>query len=314
MLTPTPVAIGGAFALVSALLVARSRRAALVPVLPPLRPTILLFGDSITQQSFGPGGWGAALANTYQRTADVCLRGYSGYNTRWALRVLPRVFPAGQGAAPALVTVMLGANDANIPAPIKGQAAAASRQFVPLEEYVANLRLIMRAVAHTGCARLLLITPPPVDTAAWHTTCVRDYGVPSDADPNRSFEFTREYAEAVVQLGKETGTPTLDLHAAFLARPDWRECLRDGLHPNAAGGGLIGEAVLGAIVQHYPELQPAYFGNDGPERLAMDFPDHKEIDVDGIDESFGAYERKTLPARTAFADKSEARRGAVKRA
>lgn len=37
-------------------------------MLPPaVRPRILLFGDSITQQSFGPGGWGARLADAYQR-------------------------------------------------------------------------------------------------------------------------------------------------------------------------------------------------------------------------------------------------------
>jgi hypothetical protein len=33
----------------------------------PLRPSLVLFGDSITEQSFRPGGWGAALADTYSR-------------------------------------------------------------------------------------------------------------------------------------------------------------------------------------------------------------------------------------------------------
>lgn len=32
-----------------------------------MRPQFVLFGDSITQQSFGPGGWGAALADSYSR-------------------------------------------------------------------------------------------------------------------------------------------------------------------------------------------------------------------------------------------------------
>ena len=32
-----------------------------------LRPTFMLFGDSITQKSFAEGGWGAHLANEYQR-------------------------------------------------------------------------------------------------------------------------------------------------------------------------------------------------------------------------------------------------------
>ncbi|EAY99754.1 hypothetical protein OsI_21739 [Oryza sativa Indica Group] len=48
-----------------------------------MRPSIVLFGDSITEEAFGEGGWGAHLANHYSRSADVVLRGYSGYNTRY---------------------------------------------------------------------------------------------------------------------------------------------------------------------------------------------------------------------------------------
>ena len=79
-----------------------------------MRPVFTLFGDSITQFSFGPGGWGAALANDWQRHADIRLRGYSGYNTRWALHLLPHLFPSGGRPedTPALVVVFLGANDA----------------------------------------------------------------------------------------------------------------------------------------------------------------------------------------------------------
>ena len=275
----TAFAAGAAFALLPALLIARRR--ALLPA--PLRPEILLFGDSITQQSFAPGGWGAAVADAYQRTADVRLRGYSGYNTRWAIEALPKIFPGKRAAAaPALVTVLLGANDANRPAPLKGLAASASRQYVPLDEYVENLRSIMAAATAAGAPRLLLITPPPLDEAGWHACCVRDYGVPKDADPNRSYENTKKYAEAVMRLGKETNTPTLDLHAAFEERADWKACLRDGLHPNAAGGRLIGEAVLEAIAEYYPELRPSAYGDaDAANKLPMDFPDHKAVDAEG---------------------------------
>ena len=52
------------------------------------RRKILLLGDSITQQSFSltTSGWGAGLADWYQRSADVMLLiedGFSGYNSRW---------------------------------------------------------------------------------------------------------------------------------------------------------------------------------------------------------------------------------------
>jgi lysophospholipase L1-like esterase len=68
----------------------------------------------------------------------VVLRGLSGYNTRWALKVLPRAMEgaADAGADPAAVTVFFGANDASLPDQVQ------AHQNVPLEEYQANLRAI----------------------------------------------------------------------------------------------------------------------------------------------------------------------------
>lgn len=59
-----------------------------------MRPQFVLFGDSITQYSFATKGWGAQLANHYQRKVDVVNRGYSGYNTAWAKAAMPKVLAA----------------------------------------------------------------------------------------------------------------------------------------------------------------------------------------------------------------------------
>lgn len=51
---------------------------------------IILFGDSITQQSFSQErgfAFGAELSNQYVRKLDVVNRGLSGYNTAQALKV-----------------------------------------------------------------------------------------------------------------------------------------------------------------------------------------------------------------------------------
>ena len=89
----------------------------------PVSRQFVTFGDSITQRGFSPG-WTGTLADTYQRRADIINRGYSGYNTRWALHLLPHIFPlpptnaAAAAAAPPpprLVTVWFGANDAALP-------------------------------------------------------------------------------------------------------------------------------------------------------------------------------------------------------
>ncbi|CAN1347741.1 GDSL esterase/lipase At5g62930 [Linum perenne] len=77
-----------------------------------MRPQIVLFGDSITEQSFRSGGWGASLTDSYSRKADVFNRGYGGYNTRWALFLLHQLFPLDGRKPPIAATVFFGANDA----------------------------------------------------------------------------------------------------------------------------------------------------------------------------------------------------------
>jgi lysophospholipase L1-like esterase len=102
----------------------------------PLRPQFVLFGDSITQQSFNAGGWGAALASLYARQADVILQGYGGYNTSGALSLLDKVFPKSS-SPPDVVTVCFGANDAALPVP------ATEKIHVPVPQYRANLHQIV---------------------------------------------------------------------------------------------------------------------------------------------------------------------------
>ena len=247
------------------------------------RPQLILFGDSITQQSFRPGGWGARLADHYQRTADVVLRGYSGYTSRWCLQLLSTLFPSNR-PAPALVTVLLGANDANLPPPLRGQPAEASRQHVPLDEYRDNLRQIVQTIKSCGdgSTRVLLITPPPCDAKAWQESMERQGKAPMGAQPNRESSVTAKYAAYCMSVGEAMEVATLDLHSLMCNAPDtdYRTLLEDGLHPNNAGEEHIFKLILGAIQRNFPELAPGKF-EDGPlplpRTLPLDYPDHKRL-------------------------------------
>lgn len=243
------------------------------------RPEFVLLGDSLTQFSFGSGGWGARLADTYSRYADVTLRGFSGYTSRWIQHVLPALFPAARvDAAPALVTVFLGANDAALPAPLFKQPPDASRQHVPLHEYADNMRAIVDAIRASGARRVLLITPPPLVEEKWKQHCVQTYGVPVDAQSNRNFETTAAYAATCVRVAGEVGAPVVDLQRAFLGVDGWERLLPDGLHLSAEGQAVVYDAVSSAIVREWPELRPTYFGDTATDKMPIDFPDHKEID------------------------------------
>jgi len=107
-----------------------------------IRPTILLFGDSITEFGFGVDGkigWASLLASTYSRRADVLNRGFSGYNTHHALGVLPSILghPTNEDNAkiPLLFcTVFFGANDCSMPT---------ARQHLDIDSYDQNIRNII---------------------------------------------------------------------------------------------------------------------------------------------------------------------------
>ncbi|MEE6476782.1 hypothetical protein FKM82_011215 [Ascaphus truei] len=75
-------------------------------------PRVVLFGDSITQFAFEANAWGSSLANKLVRRCDVLNRGLSGYSTRWAKLVLPRLIPKSCHPENIVaVTIFFGAND-----------------------------------------------------------------------------------------------------------------------------------------------------------------------------------------------------------
>jgi lysophospholipase L1-like esterase len=234
------------------------------------RPSILLLGDSITEESFGEGGWGAHLANHYSRSADVVLRGYSGYNTRWASLVVGRAIATVSSAVGA-VTVLFGANDASLP------DRACAFQHVPLPEYRDNLRAICAVLrARWPSAAVILITPPPVDESGR----VR-YPYLGDVSglPERTNEAAGRYARACVEVAKQSGFRVIDIWSRMQKFPGWetsflryvlrrrtREtpraalCLaslrghqlfffprRDGLHLTPLGNRLLFEEVVLAL-------------------------------------------------------------------
>ncbi|XP_041495335.1 isoamyl acetate-hydrolyzing esterase 1 homolog isoform X1 [Microtus oregoni] len=167
-----------------------------------LWPRVLLFGDSITQFSFQPGGWGALLADRLVRKCDVLNRGFSGYNTRWAKIILPRLIRKENSVeTPVAVTVFFGANDSSL----QGENP---KQHVPLDEYRANLRDMVQYLTSAGIPqeRVILITPPPLHEAAWEKECIL-----KGCKLNRLNAVVGEYANACVQAARDCGTDVLDL-------------------------------------------------------------------------------------------------------
>ncbi|WZZ44341.1 hypothetical protein YC2023_040600 [Brassica napus] len=217
-----------------------------------MRPQIVLFGDSITAQSFRSGGWGSALADAYSRKADVVVRGYGGYNTRWALFLLHHIFPLGSLTPPVATTIFFGANDAAL----KGRTS--DRQHVPVEEYKENIRTMVQHLKKCSPTMLIvLVTPPPIDESGRQSYAESIYGEKAMTEPERTNETTGIYAQHCVALAEELG-------------------LRDGLHLTPEGNGVVYEEVSRVFREAWLS----------PDEMPFDFPHHSQIDGENPSKAF----------------------------
>ncbi|GAA5978686.1 hypothetical protein JCM10908_004446 [Rhodotorula pacifica] len=225
---------------------------------------LVLFGDSITQGSWVPGGTGAALAHVYQRKLDVMNRGFSGYNTEWGLQVLRQFLPERDEALPgiALFCVWFGANEAALPP---------SPQALSIAQFKANLGEILDALRSPGSpnyspkTQLLLITPPPVDASVRNADLAnRD----PPRGPDRDAERTRQFAEAVKDVAHTSGLPVLDawslIDAAAKRDGGLGKYLNDGLHLTTAGYQVVTEGLFGLIESDLPQLHWSRLGQVFP--------------------------------------------------
>ncbi|CAI9767342.1 unnamed protein product [Fraxinus pennsylvanica] len=237
-----------------------------------MRPQIVLFGDSITEQSFRLGGWGAALADTYSRKADVVVRGYGGYNTRWALFLLNHLFPMGSATPPVATTIFFGANDAAL------LGRTGERQHVPVEEYKENLRRIAQHLKNCSPTMLIvLITPPPIDEQGRLEFARSLYGDKATELPERTNEMAAVYAKQCVELAEELGLPSINLWSKMQKIEGWqKKFLSDGLHLTAEGNAIVHEEVV------------KVFGEAGlsAPNMPYDFPHHSEIDGKNPEKAF----------------------------
>ncbi|KAI1761739.1 SGNH hydrolase [Hypoxylon sp. FL1150] len=173
---------------------------------------IVLFGDSLFQfssevkEGFSFQG---ALQSHCMRYLDVINRGFSGYNTANALKVLPQVFLPSSPSTPRIeyLLVLLGANDACIDIPTNNQR-------VPMERYKENLiKIITHEHVKAHNPKILLITPPPLDEIRIEVLDLAK-GHPQ---ATRQAANSAKYSETAREVAREIpGVTLIDLQDAIM--------------------------------------------------------------------------------------------------
>ena len=227
-----------------------------------MRPQWVVFGDSITQKGFSPGGWVSRLCDAYQRRIDVVNRGYSGYNTKLAKLVFPHtVAPVGHIE---FLSIFFGANDAALP------DRTSWKQHVPISEYKEILEEMIVRARGLNVEHIVLMTPPPVSEPHRIQHALDTFGIKLEASERENM-FTKEYVEACKCVGEKMGVPVLDLWSIFMEHgDDWATALlNDGLHLTAQGNELVYDSLQNLINKEFPGL--------APEEKSFDVPDYKSL-------------------------------------
>ncbi|KAF2240448.1 SGNH hydrolase [Trematosphaeria pertusa] len=227
----------------------------------------ILFGASIMEQaSTQERGFALApaLQQAYIRRLDVVNRGFSGFNTDQALRVLPKIIPDPDQTRVRFMVILFGSNDACF-------AEAQNGQHVPLAQYKKNLvELLTHPAIQAHKPRLLLVTPPPIEERRLEHR-VRSQGY---SKLNRSNVVTKQYAEASREVAGDMGVACVDLWTAFMSRTGWqpgdplygsqdlpendaiRSLIHDGLHFTPEAYKIFYDEVVKTIAKTWPDQLP----------------------------------------------------------
>ncbi|OVA16977.1 Lipase [Macleaya cordata] len=218
-------------------------------------------------------GWACPSSTTQpwnHLQADVIVRGYGGYNSRWALFLLHHIFPLISTEPPVATTVFFGANDAAL------LGRRSEKQHVPVEEYKENLQKIVHHLKERSPNMLVvLITPPPV-----HEEGRREYFRSTGEVvelPERTNEITGVYAKQCLEVAKDLGLPSIDLWSKMQEEEGWQtKFLSDGLHLTKEGNAIVYKEVVRVF------SEAGFCASEMP----LDFPHHSKIDGKNPEKAF----------------------------
>lgn len=182
---------------------------------------------------------------------DVIVRGFTGYNTRFAKLILDHVFDEFKMDDIAGVLLLFGSNDAAV------HTNDPLCQHTPLKEFSKNVKDIVERLMERGIPnrKIMLISPPPVDCEKWDAHCVKMHKVYSPRDNIQ----TARYSQEMEEIAESHGTLFADLHHHIVSHPTWGDYFSDGLHLNEKGSLIFFETVqhnLEGLLQDYDIIYP----------------------------------------------------------
>lgn len=188
------------------------------------KPVVLAFGDSITAS----GRWfseSEKLLGT--RIINKAVGGWNSKEGRAA-------FDNAISVKPDIMLLSFGMND----------SAFDMAKYVPLEDYVDNMRYMITTAQKKGI-KVILVIENPIGADDYYTrhdkTAFEPYG--------GICNFYYNYVEAARNLAKEYNLVYMDMFDIFSSQDDYNKFLQDGVHPNDRGYKLYERALAETIIK-----------------------------------------------------------------
>ncbi|KAH6586217.1 hypothetical protein BASA50_000682 [Batrachochytrium salamandrivorans] len=181
----------------------------------------------------------ASIASEFAGKHDVLDRGYPGYHTRQWLELLAPVFRDSlrPGVSPALITLLLGTNDA---------------YTMSVDEYSLNLAKIVSEIKDEyPHAPFVMFTPPPTV----HTTFLKASTVVLYR--NAWLKVAQDFRINYIDLWKEVFP---SVQGEFVFNRDYNSTIaspyfvQDGVHLSDAGNGMVYSSLKRLLQTVYPDI------------------------------------------------------------
>ena len=201
-------------------------------------PKITLFGDSITRRSNDPdnGCWGGLIDYKVGAYFDVDVRGFEGYNTKWALEIAPQLFPKSYLDKVEVFVLFFGHNDSWSPG---------VPMHVPVAEFEANTRNIIKYLGDNGLdkSKIILITP-----TWYHHESFKKWLESAGMPPvGKELEAAKKYSEVVLNIAKSESIDVIDFFGVSLKYEQLETMFCDGVHFSQHGAKMLFEQVMPVI-------------------------------------------------------------------
>ncbi len=159
---------------------------------------------------------------------------------------------------PDAVAIELGGNDCDFDWEEVAKAPYAEHICkTPFEQFESGIREMVVKLKSEGIIPVLMNLPPIDADRYFHHFCHNDIEMERSVlkflgNVTRIYWWHERFSSVVGQIAEDTGAKFIDVRRGFLYKHDFREYLcDDGIHPNAAGHGIIAERIEDFVKKNF---------------------------------------------------------------